>query len=144
MFSRQKIEVFCVFNTEMRLEGPFPADFDSNRLFLNLFIISSIIILRFLVVSCDDIPVNIAAAFDALRRNDLVFGPSDDGGYWLVGAAQGARVGALFENVRWSTEHALVDTLENIRSGLRVEILQMLADIDDGAAYYARRQSRRI
>ena len=85
---------------------------------------------------------HIAAAFDALRRNDLVFGPSDDGGYWLVGAAQGARVGGLFEDVRWSTEQALVDTLENIRPGVRVEILEMLADIDTGATYYARRQSR--
>jgi len=85
---------------------------------------------------------HIAAAFDALRRNDLVFGPSDDGGYWLVGAAQGARVGALFEDVRWSTEHALADTLENVRSGVRVEMLQTLADIDDVAAYCAWRQYR--
>ena len=29
-----KIVSFSVFNTEMRLEGPFPADFDSKRLFL--------------------------------------------------------------------------------------------------------------
>jgi len=87
---------------------------------------------------------HIAAAFDALRRNDLVFGPTDDGGYWLVGAAQGGRVGALFEDVRWSTEHTLADTLENVRSGVRVEMLQTLADIDDGAAFRAWRQSRRV
>jgi len=87
---------------------------------------------------------HISHAFGALRRNELVFGPSDDGGYWLVGAAQGARVGALFEDVRWSTEHALADTLKNVRSGVRVEMLQTLADIDDGAAYRAWRQSRRV
>ena len=28
-----KIVSFSVFNTEMRSEGPFPADFDSKRLF---------------------------------------------------------------------------------------------------------------
>lgn len=80
---------------------------------------------------------HVAAAFDELRRNELVFGPSDDGGYWLVGAAQGARVGALFNGVRWSTEHALADTLANVRPGVRVAMLEPLADIDDGDAYRA-------
>lgn len=78
---------------------------------------------------------HVSAAFDALKTNELVFGPSDDGGYWLVGAAQGARVGRLFDNVRWSTEHALADTLANVRPGVRVAMLEPLADIDDGAAY---------
>lgn len=80
---------------------------------------------------------HVAAAFKALRRNELVFGPSDDGGYWLVGAAQGARIGNLFADVRWSTEHTLTDTLANVRSGVRVAMLEPLADIDDGAAYRA-------
>ena len=51
-----------------------------------------------------DIPdvgqAHIAAAFDALRRNDVVFGPSNDGGYWLVGMRQGRLAGPLFDNVR--------------------------------------------
>ena len=85
---------------------------------------------------------HVAAAFDKLRRNELVFGPSDDGGYWLVGAAQGARVGNLFNDVRWSTEHALADTLANVRQGVRVAMLEPLADIDDGAAYEAWRSGR--
>ena len=85
---------------------------------------------------------HVARAFDALRRNDLVFGPSDDGGYWLVGAAQGARIGALFSDVRWSTEHALADTLANVRQGVRVAMLEPLADIDDGATYAAWRAGR--
>ena len=78
---------------------------------------------------------HVAAAFCKLRRNDLVFGPSDDGGYWLIGAAQGARVGNLFADVRWSTEHALADTLANVRPGVRVATLETLSDIDDGASY---------
>jgi len=84
---------------------------------------------------------HIRAAFAELRRNDLVFGPSGDGGYWLVGAAQGARVGGLFDDVRWSTEHALADTLENMRPGVRVGMLGELADIDDGEAYAAWRRA---
>ena len=87
---------------------------------------------------------HVAAAFDALRRNELVFGPSGDGGYWLVGAAQGARVGNLFADVRWSTEHALSDTLENVRRGVRVAMPDPLADIDDGDAYRNWRAGRVI
>ena len=78
---------------------------------------------------------HIVAAFDALRCNDLVFGPSVDGGFWLVGAAQGARVGLIFDDVRWSTDYALSDTLSNVRPGTNVAMLEELADIDDGDAY---------
>ncbi len=80
---------------------------------------------------------HVAAAFDALRRNDLVFGPSVDGGFWLIGAAQGARVGSLFDDVRWSKDSVLSDTLSNVRPGTNVAMLEELADIDDGAAYAA-------
>ncbi|PPR10565.1 MAG: hypothetical protein CFH41_01552 [Alphaproteobacteria bacterium MarineAlpha11_Bin1] len=78
---------------------------------------------------------HIAAAFDALRSNELVFGPSRDGGYWLVGIAPGTRVGKIFNNVRWSTNNALEDTLNNIGSCTNVGMLDKLIDIDDGAAY---------
>ena len=47
-----------------------------------------------------DIPnvgqAHITAAFDALRRNDVVFGPSNDGGYWLVGMRKGRLAGPAF------------------------------------------------
>lgn len=98
-----------------------------------------------LIVGSDIPDINqrhVAAAFDKLRRNALVFGPSDDGGYWLVGVAHGARVGNLFADVRWSTEHALADTLANVRPGVRVATLETLADIDDGAAYRVWRQGK--
>ena len=78
---------------------------------------------------------HVACAFEALKRNDLVFGPSGDGGYWLVGAGRGARVGRLFEDVRWSGPHALADTMANIRSGVRTALIGELDDIDDGAAF---------
>lgn len=93
------------------------------------------------VIVGSDIPeldrAHLADAFDALRHNDFVFGPSDDGGYWLVGAKQGRRAGGLFDDVRWSSETALSDTLGNISGKDRVAMLGTLADIDDGAAYRA-------
>ena len=71
---------------------------------------------------------DIAAAFSALGRADAVFGPAEDGGYWLVGLGP-RRPAAPFAGVRWSSEHALADTLANCR-GHRVALLRRLRDVD--------------
>ncbi len=81
-----------------------------------------------------DIPgisrAHIARAFRALGRSEMVFGPAPDGGYWLVGAQRyGALPSGLFRNVRWSTQHALADTLASI-PGCRVALLDQLRDVD--------------
>ncbi|MEE8332249.1 MAG: TIGR04282 family arsenosugar biosynthesis glycosyltransferase [Alphaproteobacteria bacterium] len=75
---------------------------------------------------------HIRAALGALGRAELVFGPARDGGYWLVGARDGRLAQGLFRGVRWSSPHALSDTLDNV-SARRVEMLEMLDDIDDAA-----------
>ncbi len=77
---------------------------------------------------------HIAAAFDALRRKDLVFGPAADGGYWLVGARRGYDAAGLFRGARWSEPEALADTMTNAQ-GERIELLEELDDIDDGSSY---------
>jgi rSAM/selenodomain-associated transferase 1 len=77
---------------------------------------------------------HIADAFAALGRNDLVFGPATDGGYWLVGARVGAMARGLFKDVRWSGPDALADTLANA-TGRRVALLDELNDVDDAADY---------
>jgi glycosyltransferase A (GT-A) superfamily protein (DUF2064 family) len=64
-----------------------------------------------------------------LGSNDVVFGPAEDGGYWLVGMKRRPRVPRIFEPVRWSSRHALEDTLENCR-GLEVGRAATLCDID--------------
>jgi rSAM/selenodomain-associated transferase 1 len=83
---------------------------------------------------------HIAAAFRLLGRHDAVFGPAADGGYWLVGLGRRPRVLRPFRGVRWSTEHALGDTLANL-SGHSVARLPTLCDIDT-AADLARRAAR--
>ena len=100
---------------------------------------------RAVLVGCD-IPdlgrADIAAAFRALGRAQAVFGPAEDGGYWLVGFGP-RRPPAPFAGVRWSSEHALADTLANCRS-YRVALLRRLQDVDtaeDLAALGARRQA---
>jgi hypothetical protein len=86
-----------------------------------------------------DIPAvtraHIAAAFAALARHDAVFGPAEDGGYWLVGQRRLRAMPDLFRGVRWSTRHALADTLANLAPGESHARIATLADVDDGAAY---------
>jgi rSAM/selenodomain-associated transferase 1 len=73
-------------------------------------------------------PDDIAAAIRALGRADAVFGPATDGGYWLVGLGP-RRPARPFAGVRWSTRHALADTMVNFR-GRRVALLRRLQDVD--------------
>jgi rSAM/selenodomain-associated transferase 1 len=81
-------------------------------------------------------PAHVATAFRALGRSDAVFGPALDGGYWLVGLRRRPRVPRrLFERVRWSSEHALADTLMGLPRTMSVEMLERLEDVDDEAAY---------
>ena len=79
-----------------------------------------------------DIPdagaADLAAAFRALGTADAAFGPAKDGGYWIV-AVGPRRPAHPFRRVRWSTQHALADTLRNFR-GRRVAFLRVLQDVD--------------
>ncbi len=84
-------------------------------------------------------PAHVATAFRALGRYDVVAGPAEDGGYWLIGARRRPAMIDLFRNVRWSTPHALADTLANVPGNRRVKLLDTLADVDDGAGLRASR-----
>ncbi len=87
------------------------------------------------VIIGSDIPgirsADTAAAFRALDSHDAVLGPARDGGYWLIGLRRRLRCVDPFRNVRWSSEHALADTLVNLRNQ-RVALLRTFADVDDG------------
>ena len=75
-------------------------------------------------------PVQIGRAFAALGTSDAVFGPAPDGGFWLVGLKRSNPMSPkLFQDVRWSTEHALDDTRASL-GGLRVALIDELQDID--------------
>ena len=91
-----------------------------------------------LIIIGTDIPFirrgMIADAFARLRGADAVFGPAEDGGYWLVGLSRRPKRLAPFENVRWSSPHALADSLGNLR-GQRVAFATVLFDIDTEADY---------
>ena len=84
-----------------------------------------------------DIPgitrAHVARAFAALGDHDAVFGPAPDGGYWLVGVKHPKRLPhSLFQDVRWSSEHALADTLRGL-PGYRIALTDQLRDVDTEA-----------
>ena len=74
---------------------------------------------------------HIAQAMQALKHADAVFGPADDGGFWL------------FHGVRWSSPQTLTDTLANLPATARVVQLETLSDVDTRDDYraYLRRPS---
>src|SRR5688572_33438311 len=70
-----------------------------------------------------------AAAMLAADAADVVLGPCDDGGYYLVGV-RAPRPG-LFEDIPWSTDGVLAATLQRAeRLRLRVSILPAWFDVD--------------
>ncbi len=82
-------------------------------------------------IRCDDV----AAAFRALGWAGVVFGPAEDGGYWLVGFGP-RRAARPFSGVRWSGEHALVDSIASLGASLGkrpVALLRPLRDVDTAA-----------
>lgn len=79
-------------------------------------------------------PGHIRRAFRNLGRADVVLGPAADGGYWLVGFANRRPLHAPFKDVRWSTAHALNDTLNSF-AHRRVALVDRLQDVDDGGDY---------
>ena len=73
-----------------------------------------------------------AAEVLAAGRGDVVLGPCDDGGYYLVGL--GSPQPALFEDIAWSTDTVFAATLEKAHSrGLSVHVLPRWFDVDTEA-----------
>lgn len=73
----------------------------------------------------------LSAAHRALATHDVVLGPADDGGYYLIG--MNALHRSLFGGIDWSTERVLSQTIERSRdTGLSVFLLPAWYDIDNG------------
>lgn len=71
----------------------------------------------------------ISQGLELLKSSDTVFGPSEDGGYYLIGMSK--KITCIFENKQWSTETLLRKTLEELTSKeYSTSILETLNDID--------------
>ncbi len=72
-------------------------------------------------------------AFARLDEHDVVLGPADDGGYYLVGLAAGSAGGSLgiFERIAWSSGGVWQQTLDRVHAlGLSWSALPRWYDID--------------
>lgn len=69
-------------------------------------------------------------AAEKLNEHDLVLGPAEDGGYYLIGVKEASP--ALFEGIAWSTEKVLTQTLACAQTmKLAVHLLPEWYDVDD-------------
>ncbi len=75
-------------------------------------------------------PAILKTAFAALRRDgDVVLGPAEDGGYYLVGARH--PVPQIFDRIPWGTDRVMEATLAALdRRGARAIVLPRWYDID--------------
>lgn len=75
-------------------------------------------------------PAIIRGAFDALAECDLVIGPTEDGGYYLIGCRRFDP--QVFHGVEWSTQWTCEQTLANARRlGYRMAQLERWFDLDE-------------
>ena len=69
-----------------------------------------------------------------LKQNDLVLGPSNDGGYWLIGLSEkiiSKNLHLPFINIKWSKENVLQNTIDNfVSTKLKYKFLDRKIDID--------------
>ncbi len=67
--------------------------------------------------------------FDLLNDNEVVFGPADDGGYYLIGMNKPNP--DVFKDIPWSTDQVLSLTKQRAeKKGLTFALLPQLSDVD--------------
>jgi len=71
----------------------------------------------------------IVESFEKLNSNDIVLGPSVDGGYYLIAFNKHTFYKNVFENISWSTPKVLDQTLQKLHTK-NVYLLDELNDID--------------
>ena len=65
----------------------------------------------------------------ALNKNDVVFGPAEDGGYYLIGLTKPHY--QVFNNKPWSQPNLLETTLNDLKNqNIKFTLLETLNDID--------------
>jgi hypothetical protein len=80
-------------------------------------------------------PARIGEALDSLHAKEVVLGPTDDGGYYLIGTVASVDAENLFRGVPWSTPRVARFTEERAASlGLRLTRLPEWYDLDDATS----------
>lgn len=82
-----------------------------------------------------DLPAEyLELAFHALDTNDVVIGPSSDGGYYLIGFVKDKFSPEVFDRICWSTENVFEQTINTLKhSKHKLYVLPLWHDIDTSA-----------
>ena len=80
-------------------------------------------------------PQFITKAFVALETHEVVIGPAQDGGYYLLGMKQLEIT--IFQNKPWSTSQLFIETIEELQKLKKsVYLLPSLSDLDEAKDLY--------
>lgn len=87
---------------------------------------------KILIIGSDCLAITagiIEDGFNQLDVHDVVVGPSEDGGYYLIGSKQ--FIPELFQSIPWSTERVYPETIRAVEEqNLQYGVLPTLNDID--------------
>lgn len=75
-------------------------------------------------------PQALRRALLACRAADMVYGPAEDGGFWLVGCKRRPSL-RHFDGVRWSNATTLEQAMAAAPAPWRFRLVDRLADVDD-------------
>lgn len=106
-------------NLGIRMSAAFKQGFNDG--FKKILIIGS---------DCPGISAEIIEnGYDRLDRQDVVIGPSEDGGYYLIGSNK--FIPEIFNEIPWSTENVYPETIRVLKNkSLSYSLLPVLNDID--------------
>lgn len=72
---------------------------------------------------------HIESGLNKLKQTEVIFGPAEDGGYYLVGLSK--LHNSIFENKPWSQDRLLKETLKELKeNSITFSTLETLNDID--------------
>ena len=94
--------------------------------------------IKTIIIIGTDLPdlchLDLLNAIIKIKRNDLILGPSNDGGYWLIAFSERLLARNLylpFIDIQWGKENVLAKTIKNFSSmTLKYDYLQKKIDID--------------
>ena len=73
----------------------------------------------------------IIEAWKKLKNNDIVLGPAEDGGFWLIGIANKKKLKFIFNNVNWDIDTTLAQLKYNLtKNNISIGYIETLKDID--------------
>ena len=85
-------------------------------------------------------------SFELLKKKEVVIGPAEDGGYYLIGFRKNAFNSDIFSGIDWGTASVFRQTMKKIHAaGLNCHILPSRKDIDthdDLVAFYQRSEAK--